>query len=813
MCLSHYALFLPLILNKSKLMKLITLATALLFTFGAFSQSNLNGKVTDEQNQPLMGATVFIPALQIGTTTDLDGNFELTSIKEGTWEVTFRMLGFRTRLEQITFSQDGTIPFTAVLTEDLNSLDEVVISASRNSEYLSEIPASVTVVGEVKLQEFSNSTSNISEILEFTVPGLAVSTGTFSNWGQTLRGRSLLVMVDGIPQSTPLRNGQLGIKSISPNDISRVEVIKGATSIFGNGGNGGFINYITKKPNAAEKIEGTTNVWGTSNLAATDDALGFGLYQSLKGNLDRFKYYISGSYEKTGNKYDADGTVILPTYGLDNTKIYSALAKLEYRISENQNITLGGNLYKSAQDTPFIPVPAEFEVFNEEGDYTLTAGYGVEGSVEGQEPTGSTLVNGQLKYNLTQIFSGTTDFTTDLYYQNTENIFFYSDKFENGGQSVINAEKYGLRPNFNTTFPVNTTTDVSLTYGVDLLRDKTNQGLLDGRLWVPNIKMFSWAPYLQSTAKFNGTWVVKAGLRFDDMNLDIEDYNTLPYSPLGDGNFNPSVAVEGGKIGFDNLAFNVGLRYIKHQEFIPYVSYSQGFSIADLGSVLRSATADNINEIQLEPAVTKNYEFGFLSKFDNIKFEAVGYYSTSNLGTGVVFDENINSFVPSKQPQDIYGGEVAVDYFSPDNKWQLGTSYTYVEGVTHTAGNENNLVYLGGDVIAAPKWTAYVNWAPTDKLGTSLRMTHLGDRDRFDPYLDANDNYTFRHTQFPVEGYTLLNWSATYRLQSNISVSLAINNLLNEYYLPARSQWAAPLRTFTGAGEGINTKLSLLYSF
>ncbi len=287
MCLSHYTLFLPLILNKSKLMKLITLATALLITFGAFSQSNLNGKVTDEQNQPLMGATVFIPALQIGTTTDLDGNFELTSIKEGTWEVTFRMLGYRTRVEQITFSQDGTIPFTAVLTEDLNSLDEVVISASRNSEYLSEIPASVTVVGEVKLQEFSNSTSNISEILEFTVPGLAVSTGTFSNWGQTLRGRSLLVMVDGIPQSTPLRNGQLGIKSISPNDISRVEVIKGATSIFGNGGNGGFINYITKKPNAAEKIEGTTNVWGTSNLAATDDALGFGLYQSLKGNLGR----------------------------------------------------------------------------------------------------------------------------------------------------------------------------------------------------------------------------------------------------------------------------------------------------------------------------------------------------------------------------------------------------------------------------------------------------------------------------------------------------------------------------------------------
>ncbi|WP_111307283.1 TonB-dependent receptor [Confluentibacter sediminis] len=794
-------------------MKIITLTTAFLLTFCAFSQSMLKGKITDEKNQPLFGVTVYIEELKQGTTTDIEGTYELPNIEEGTWKVTFRMLGYQTQSENLSFTQDGTISSSTILKEDLNSLNEVVVSASRRSEFLSEIPASVTVVNEAKLKELSNSTTNISEILEFTVPGLAVSTGTFSNWGQTLRGRSLLVMVDGIPQSTPLRNGQLGIKSISPNDISRVEVIKGATSIFGNGGNGGFINYITKKPNATKNIEGSTNVWGTANLAKTKDAMGFGVYQSLNGNLDKFNYYISGSYEETGTKYDADGVVILPTYGLDNTNIYSSLAKIEYQISDNQKIILSGDLYKSAQDTPYVPVPAEFEVFNEQGDYSLTAGYGVKGSVDGQEPTGTTLINGQLKYNLNHIFSGTTDFTTDLYYQNTENIFFYSDKFENGGQSVINAEKYGVRPNFNTSFNINTSIDVSLTYGIDLLKDKTNQGLLDGRLWVPNTEMLSWAPYLQSTLKFDDIWVVKAGLRYDDMNIDIADYNTLPYSPLGDGNYNPSVAVQGGKIGFDNLAFNIGLRYIEHQEFIPFISYSQGFSIADLGSVLRSATADNINDIQLEPAVTKNYEFGFLSKFHNFKLEAVGYYSTSNLGTGVVFDENINSFVPSKQPQDIYGGEVAIDYVTYNNKLQVGTSYSYVEGVTHSATNENTLTYLGGDVIAAPKWTAYITWNPTKKINTSLRMTNLGNRKRFDPYLDANNTYTYRHTQFPVTGYTLLNFSIAYKLQSNMSVSLAVNNLLNEYYLPARSQWAAPLRDFTGAGEGTNAQLSIHYNF
>jgi len=215
----------------------------------------------------------------------------------------------------------------------------------------------------------------------------------------------------------------------------------------------------------------------------------------------------------------------------------------------------------------------------------------------------------------------------------------------------------------------------------------------------------------------------------------------------------------------------------------------------------------------LEPAVTNNYEFGFISKFNNLQLEAVGYYSTSNLGTGVVFVDEINTFVPSTQPQRIYGGEVSLDYFSWNKKWQIGTSYSYVEGLTHAVDDENNLTYLGGDVIAAPKWTTYINWQPTEKFNTSLRMTNLGDRNRFDPYLDSNDNWAYRHTQFPVSGYTLVNLSLGYQLKSDLSLTMAINNILNESYLPARSQWAAPLKTFTGAGEGANAKLGLRYNF
>ncbi|SHJ15632.1 iron complex outermembrane recepter protein [Arenibacter nanhaiticus] len=794
-------------------MKQIALLFTLFISTHLFSQSALKGVITDANNAPIAGAFISIQELQRGVMTNFDGAYTLQNIPSGTYTVSFRMLGYQPQNKTITFSDKAVTTYNTVLIEDYSSLDEVVVSASRNSEYLSEIPASITVVNEVQLQEFSKATSNINEILEFTVPGLAVSTGTYSNWGQTLRGRSLLVMVDGIPQSTPIRNGQLGIKSINPNDISRVEVIKGATSIFGNGGNGGFINYITKKPTSNKKIEGSTNIWGTSNLASTEDALGWGVYQSLKGKLNKFNYYISGSVEQTGNKYDAKGNVMLPTYGLDNSNIYSSLGKLSYSISDNQKISLNANLYKSVHDTPFIPVYADVEVFNEQGDHNIVPAYGVKGSVPGEKATGATLINGQLQYNLNNIFSGTTDFETDIYYQNTENIFFYSDKFENGGQSVINAEKWGIRPNFSTSINQFGDIDMSFTYGLDVLKDKTNQGLLDGRLWVPNVNLISWAPYLQSTVKFNKEWVLKAGLRYDDMNMEIADYQTLPYSAKGDGNYNTSVAVKGGDLKFSNVAYNLGLRYIAHQEFIPYVSFSQGFSIADLGAVLKSAVAENVNDIQLEPAVTENYEFGFISKFNSLRLEAVGYYSTSNLGTGVTFNEDLNAFLPSIQPQKIFGGEVAIDYTTWNNKLQLGTSYSYVEGMKESLDNKNELTYLGGDVISAPKLTAYVNWNATEKLSTSVRMTHLGDRKRFDPFLDNNQNWAYRHTEFPVNGYTLVNLSASYKVQSNMTASLAVNNLFNEYYLPARAQWAAPLKSFSGTGEGANLKLSLLYNF
>ena len=66
------------------------------------------------------------------------------------------------------------------------------------------------------------------------------------------------------------------------------------------------------------------------------------------------------------------------------------------------------------------------------------------------------------------------------------------------------------------------------------------------------------------------------------MNLNIENFTTLPYSSKSDNNFTAPVNVIGGDLDFKNTSINLGIRYIKNDEFIPYASYSQGFFLVQL---------------------------------------------------------------------------------------------------------------------------------------------------------------------------------------------------------------------------------------
>ena len=215
-----------------------------------------------------------------------------------------------TSLSLLSFLVSTTLQAQSDKPSDGQDLERMIVTGSRIVESIDEVPASIVIITQQQIQDQLKVTSELQSLLSTLVPGLAPSTGTSSNSGQTLRGRAPLIMIDGVPQSTPLRNGSLGVRSLDASTIERIEVIKGATSVYGNGAAGGIINYITKKADSNSPMAGHVTVSSRFSGVKFDDTLGGRLDAGINGKLDKFSYVLNASYEENGVQRDAQGVWI-----------------------------------------------------------------------------------------------------------------------------------------------------------------------------------------------------------------------------------------------------------------------------------------------------------------------------------------------------------------------------------------------------------------------------------------------------------------------------------------------------------------------
>ena len=225
----------------------------LIFTVSAFAQNespfgNIKGIIVDSDNKPVVSVTVRLTGTKKATLTNNEGAFAIDNIQPGNYSLEISSVGFERMEKEVSVTANNTTDVSIQLSDAQTQLSEVIVSAGRTKETIDEVPSSVSIVGLKTLQQNINITTNLGDILENRVAGLAPSTGLSSNFGQTLRGRSLLIMVDGVPQSTPLRNGAMDLRALDPAVIERIEVVKGATAIYGNGTAGGLIKYFTRIP-------------------------------------------------------------------------------------------------------------------------------------------------------------------------------------------------------------------------------------------------------------------------------------------------------------------------------------------------------------------------------------------------------------------------------------------------------------------------------------------------------------------------------------------------------------------------------------
>lgn len=754
------------------------------------------GSVTDSTGRPVTYATVALLNTNKGTTTDTKGNFVIANLTPGNYEVVISAVGFQTQRQAVDLQAQETEELVVAIRQDRRMLNEVIVTSRRRDERKENLTASIAQISPQTIQELQTVSNNPADILAVSVPGLATSSGTSSNWGQSLRGRQVLVLVDGVPQSTPLRNGSMDIRVIDPYAIERIEVIKGATSIYGNGAAGGIINYITKSNTGAKKFSSKTELASTGSIVNSAGSLGGRAYQSFYGRAGKFDYVVSGSYEQTGHMKDADGDIMGAVYSLSSNQVYNGFAKAGYNFSDKQRLQFSYNYFGSREQGNLQEVLGSIR----EGRKTIS----VPGEVIGSSPGTRWNHTGLLRYSHDELFANHS-LNVSAYLQDISTVFFYSPQFEGGGQSTISSRKKGLRLDLSAPFALGNSLQGSVAYGVDLLQDVTSQPLLDGRTWVPEMNLNSTAPFLQVQATILNDLVYNGGVRFENMNIGVEDYTTLkPYNNQTK-TFGNSIDVKGGNIGYNNLVFNSGLKYNRFQLFKPYVNFSQGFSVADLGLVLRAARVTDIASIQTEAVIVNNYEAGFASETNMFRFEAAAYVSKSDLGSS--FQEINGFFTTVRSPEQVHGFELAADAYATKDL-TVGATYTYVEGKRDGDNNgrfdDAEDTYLGGERIAPPKYTAYVKYKPLQQLNFRLDYIGSGARNRFEKA--ANGLYKTYEGQ--VTPYNLFNISASYRMSPSTTLKAGVENLFNADYFPTRAQWLM-FDQYYSKGKGTSFTLGL----
>ncbi len=225
----------------------------LLLPAGLMAQSSLSGVVVDSKsNQPVPGVNVVVKGAQQSVTTDFDGKFKLSKIKQGD-VVLFSFVGYKE--QTITYSNQTNVRVQLVEAE--NQLQEVVVQVGYGAVKKKDATGAVTVL---TTKDFNKGTNVTAEnLLNGRVAGVTVNTSGAPGSGSQIRirgGSSLfasndpLIVVDGLPiENTTVTGSTSFLASLNPSTIESITVLKdaSATAIYGSRASNGVIIITTKK--------------------------------------------------------------------------------------------------------------------------------------------------------------------------------------------------------------------------------------------------------------------------------------------------------------------------------------------------------------------------------------------------------------------------------------------------------------------------------------------------------------------------------------------------------------------------------------
>jgi TonB-linked SusC/RagA family outer membrane protein len=315
-----------------KKLSLVLMLVLLVVGFAA-AQRTLSGTVSDENGEPLIGATILLKGTSRGTVTDVDGNYTIEVPEDGQQVLIVSYTGYTTEEIEVGVSDEVDIQLVSAIEE----LTEVVVTGLGIEKEKKALGYGVTTISSREIT--TRSEADVGRLLRGKATGVDITqTSGIAGSGTNIiiRGYSSitgsnqpLFVVDGVPFNTDTNTdrgfttGSATASSrfldLDPNNIAEISILKGlsATVLYGEAGRNGVILVTTKTGQASgtadKKFEVSFNqsVFGTEIANLSDYQNSFG--NGFSGNYGPFFSNWGPSFDVAGsNGIAEDGTIPHP---------------------------------------------------------------------------------------------------------------------------------------------------------------------------------------------------------------------------------------------------------------------------------------------------------------------------------------------------------------------------------------------------------------------------------------------------------------------------------------------------------------------
>jgi len=691
---------------------------------------------------------------------------------------------------------------------------EVVVTATRTEREVFDVPASVSVIDSKEIERRSKGT--IAQLLQ-DIPGIQVTDGGVGGGSKrvAIRGEGparVLVLIDGMKVSEQ-KSMDGSMIMIDPNNVERIEVIKGpASALYGSEAIGGVVNIITKK-GGTSPVQGTQAfTWDGSNGALIP-------YTSIFGGANGFSYRVSGDYADAGDKVGGSGKIENSGYLQRNWSAY-----MDYALSKGK-VGVGYDHYWVSNRVPVV---------KEEEEGTFTA-------IMGGNPV---TVTGIQKAT---IATDLPDWQRDRYYafleleklsdtlrkvklspfvQNTKKEFTNNIDVKFNGMRGTNEFHVDVVQNlaiFNdqVTYGANLQTDWTfgpshyVIAGIDYIYDdldatsKNANGRSHIYMVMPNGQTVNMqdkdtsydyfykgsqktmAAYVQDEWSLHPDLTATVGLRWTSFNSELSDTNDV----------NPEHKIEARTDTGSNLVYSAGLVFSGIQDFRLRALASTGYRYPLLnqmyvGTGMGSSGYCYPNP-DLKPETSNNFEVGARYDANGLACDLGTFYTTAEnyitiqrVGGQAGSPEYTFGNVESSKT---YGAELALSY-----RHEPTDITPYLTGVWI-----NRTFNRGGDIgetdrTGLPKWNGNLGVKYECGSASSLNF-HADAYGRFTAGSEEDQiDESTRNSVLRYPGWATLNFAFGVRKpfsadkKRSFFADINLNNVLNKAYIPAMSTLEDP---------------------